>query len=703
MGNRVTLWHTRNSVRAQNVLTHHGRSIDDIFLVAYELRTTGLVNMGVQNTVASYRAKWPNIKWWLTIQCFSHTAWRALATPGDPLRATVLAQMEQIYEDYPWITGIDLDAEGFFGNITTEEVMRGYEALGDQARSHGKKVSAALPSATAGNYSIGGERWLDYALFGAYFDQVAIMTYDFAWSGSAPGPQAPRSWIQQVYDWAISQIPPHKILMGVPSYGIGWRIEKSLEDLGSRYRGIPGSYYWFWLHATGQESIIEGPGVKPILASWLTYRDKETNSPFLLENVYWWSLASHVVGSSGMVQATYSGKPYLTRYGLSSGNVIGQMADQRATSQHMTYSVRPMQVINAEGQWFYPNIHNLTLEVLQRVPQSATIMDDDCANTGSLDMYYTKTGTWTHWRQGDPGSNPRTPGQFRATGPAQLALTALNGGGEFHVMGRFQFPGGSGRAGVYCGSFQATVNTLGNLTLTRNGTTLATYSVTAPGGGSTTPFSGRCVIGLRVRGNRARVYYGLTEEAMYLVGTFVDSSHVRGPSGMIVTTGNVWYDHVRWGDGWWFEPQEAVDVHIGTNVMYEVGRIPRTGVAWDGFNRFRPTTDIEEFDTRTKSIERDWEFVHAHNVAIPSGKTVQVKIVPRDINTWVSTAYLCDPRGARVYHFSDAEYMAHSRDIAHSEWGLGGIAVWSLGQEDTRFWERVKGAELDPDNRPDIF
>lgn len=700
MGNRVALWHVQDTVRTQNVLTHQGSSIDDIFLVGYELRTGGMVNLGIQNTVAVYRSRWPNIRWWLTIQCFSATAWKAMATPGDPLRTAVLAQMETIYDAYPWIVGIDLDAEGFFSNITTAEVMEGYKAFGDHARSFGKKVSAALPSVTYGNYSIGGETWVDYGLFGAYFDHVAIMTYDFAWSGSAPGPSAPRSWIQDVYDWAITQIPPEKILMGVPAYGIGWRIDKSLKDLGTTYRGNTGAYYWFWLHATGQISIDEDNQVP---ASWLTYRDIETNSPFMMEFVYWWSLASHVADSSGMPSLIYGRKPYLTRYGKSAASTVGELADQRVGSEFMQYNVRPMQVIRADGQWYNPDVHNLTIEVLQRVPQSATIMDDDCANTNSINIYYTKTGTWTHWRQGDPDVNPRTPGQFRTTAAARLALTALNGGGEYHVMGRFQFPGASGRAGVYCGSFEATVNTGGSLTLARNGTTLATYSVTAPGANQTTPFSGRCVVALRVRGNRARVYYGLTEENLSLVGTYVDSSYTAGPSGMIVTTGPVWYDHVRWGDAWWYNPQEAIDIQVGNQTFRDIGRIPRTNVTWDSFNRFRVNTDVEESETRDQSISRDWEFIHALGVGIPAGQTRAVKIIPKDINVWIATAYLCDPLGARIYHFSDAEYMAHSRDLAHTEWGLAGIAVWSLGQEDTRFWERVKGAELNPATRTAIF
>ncbi|AVJ51013.1 minor tail protein [Microbacterium phage Pikmin] len=710
MGQRVALWHVAQTIRTDAVLDRYGDVIDDILLVGYELRSTGLVSLNIQNTVETVRAKWPNIRWWLTIQAFSSDAFRRMADPNDPLTIDVFNQLDTIFETYHWLYGLDIDAEGFQGNMTTAEVMASYRALGDYARSKGLKVSAALPAATEGNYSVGGESWLDYELFGAYFDQVAIMTYDFAWSGSAPGPIAPRFWVQQVYDWATSVIPPEKILMGVPAYGQNWSIHVPTEELpgypGWPYRGNSGAYYWFWYMGIGEWGSMSGDD-DPVnwnqtRAGWLTYRDIETNSPFMLVGCYWWSTATHITDQVGLTESSYNGKPYLTRYGVAAADTVGEMADQTVDGEYATHSIKPIQVIDSRGNWHNQDSHNLTLEMLQRDPQSATIMDDDCANTGSLDIYYTKSGSWSHWRSGDPLLNPRTPGQFRVAGAGTLSLTAINGGGEYHVEGRFQFPGSSGRAGVYHGSYQLTVNTGGSLILSRNGTTLATWSVSAVGT-SSTPFSGRVIVQLRVRGNRARVYYGFTENEVTLVGTYTDSSYTDGPSGMISLTGPVWFDHVRWGDAWWYNPREAWDVQVGGFTIKEVGRIPRTNVTWDDKNRFRVNTDVEERDTRDKSISLDWEFAHAKGIGIPAGTTREVKFIPRDIDCWLGTVYLCDPKGTALCHYSDVEYMAHCRNLADQEWGLNGIAVWRLGQEDTRFWERVKGARLDPATRIPIL
>jgi spore germination protein len=62
----------------------------------------------------------------------------------------------------------------------------------------------------------------DYAALGAAADQLRIMTYDHAWPTSSPGPVAPSGWVNQVLGYALAQIAPHKIMLGLPGYGYDW-------------------------------------------------------------------------------------------------------------------------------------------------------------------------------------------------------------------------------------------------------------------------------------------------------------------------------------------------------------------------------------------------------------------------------------------------------------------------------------------------
>lgn len=67
-----------------------------------------------------------------------------------------------------------------------------------------------------------GARALDYEALGAAADRVNIMTYDFSWSGTNAGPIAPTPWVEQVVNFARSQMPASKIGLGVACYGYDW-------------------------------------------------------------------------------------------------------------------------------------------------------------------------------------------------------------------------------------------------------------------------------------------------------------------------------------------------------------------------------------------------------------------------------------------------------------------------------------------------
>ncbi|SJM64989.1 glycosyl hydrolase-like protein [Agrococcus casei LMG 22410] len=66
---------------------------------------------------------------------------------------------------------------------------------------------------------------------------------------------------------------------------------------------------------------------------------------------------------------------------------------------------------------------------------------------------------------------------------------------------------------------------------------------------------------------------------------------------------------------------------------------------------------------------------------------------------WVGQVLVVDRDGANVAYWSDAETITHWRDRAALDWGLSGVAMWTLGQEDLRVWERLAGGELPQDTK----
>ena len=64
----------------------------------------------------------------------------------------------------------------------------------------------------------------DYAALGAAADDALIMTYEWGYALSAPMAVAPINKVEQVVRFAVSQIPPEKIFMGIPNYGYDWTL-----------------------------------------------------------------------------------------------------------------------------------------------------------------------------------------------------------------------------------------------------------------------------------------------------------------------------------------------------------------------------------------------------------------------------------------------------------------------------------------------
>ncbi len=64
----------------------------------------------------------------------------------------------------------------------------------------------------------------DYRAHGEIVDFVIIMTYEWGWSGGPPYAVAPIDLVEDVVRYAVSVIPPEKIIIGVPLYGYDWTL-----------------------------------------------------------------------------------------------------------------------------------------------------------------------------------------------------------------------------------------------------------------------------------------------------------------------------------------------------------------------------------------------------------------------------------------------------------------------------------------------
>ncbi|QAT51336.1 LysM peptidoglycan-binding domain-containing protein [Caproiciproducens sp. NJN-50] len=64
----------------------------------------------------------------------------------------------------------------------------------------------------------------DYPVHGDLADYVILMTYEWGYTYGPARPVAPLNLVEQVIKYAVSVIPPEKILMGIPNYGYDWTL-----------------------------------------------------------------------------------------------------------------------------------------------------------------------------------------------------------------------------------------------------------------------------------------------------------------------------------------------------------------------------------------------------------------------------------------------------------------------------------------------
>lgn len=64
----------------------------------------------------------------------------------------------------------------------------------------------------------------DYQYHGKISNHVILMTYEWGYSYSEPMAIAPINSVEKVINYAVSKIPPNKILMGIPNYGYDWEV-----------------------------------------------------------------------------------------------------------------------------------------------------------------------------------------------------------------------------------------------------------------------------------------------------------------------------------------------------------------------------------------------------------------------------------------------------------------------------------------------
>ncbi|WP_316568633.1 LysM peptidoglycan-binding domain-containing protein [Neobacillus sp. YIM B06451] len=221
----VNTYVTRMDERGRNEVTARGNLFTYLSPFSYGVNEDGsLANL--QDTLVLQGATSTNTVPLLTItntvsgSFSSDRAAAILRNPAvqDTLLANIIARMRE--KGYG---GLNIDFEYVF-----PEDRENYNAFLRKAAARLHQEGYSLSTALAPKVS-GTQKGLlyeahDYPAHGEIADFVVLMTYEWGWSGGSPWAIAPVTEVRKVLDYAVTVIPPGKIMMGVPLYGRDWKI-----------------------------------------------------------------------------------------------------------------------------------------------------------------------------------------------------------------------------------------------------------------------------------------------------------------------------------------------------------------------------------------------------------------------------------------------------------------------------------------------
>ena len=118
---------------------------------------------------------------------------------------------------------IDVDFE-YIPAEYAEEYANFIAAIREKAAPMGIEVFAALsPKVRADQEGLLYEGH-DYGLVGEAADQVLLMTYEWGYTFGPAMAVAPLPNVRRVVEYALTEIPPNKITLGIPNYGYDWTL-----------------------------------------------------------------------------------------------------------------------------------------------------------------------------------------------------------------------------------------------------------------------------------------------------------------------------------------------------------------------------------------------------------------------------------------------------------------------------------------------
>ena len=119
--------------------------------------------------------------------------------------------------------GLDIDFE-FILRRNREAYPRFLTYIRERLSPEGYPLIVALPPKVSDSQEGLLYEGADYGAVGAAADYTLLMTYEWGYTYGPPMPVSPIPSVRRVLNYAVTEIPPEKIYMGISNYGYDWTL-----------------------------------------------------------------------------------------------------------------------------------------------------------------------------------------------------------------------------------------------------------------------------------------------------------------------------------------------------------------------------------------------------------------------------------------------------------------------------------------------
>lgn len=218
------------------------------------------------------------------------------------------------------LSGVDFDFEyipAAFAQNYVDLVREAKETLGPE----GYFVTVALAPKTSASQAGTLYEGHDYAGMGQAADYVMVMTYEWGYTYGPPMAVSPINQVRRVLDYAVTEIPREKLLMGMPNYGYDWTLpfvqgESRAQKLSSEeaywrseYYGVPTTYdqlsqapYYSYVDQAGRSHIVWHEDARSIRAKLALVEEYD------LAGVGYWNIMDYYPANSQILNEMYTVK-----------------------------------------------------------------------------------------------------------------------------------------------------------------------------------------------------------------------------------------------------------------------------------------------------------------------------------------------------------------------------------------------------------